>query len=209
MKVPFRVLSFLICYLLITLSIRSEGQSVHDCGNVLVSANKTYESGHFNECIQMLEPCLQKLMPSETFEAYRLLALSYLNLNDLANTKNSIKQLLRNKPNYRQFPYLDPMPFTKLLAKFDVFPKFEIGAKAGMNVNSIHPIKNLSISGSNATYLSSMGFQAGLTGEFFLKKRVSLSLDVLFQGINYQKNASEVSGWKQEYNEKNGGKPEC
>lgn len=200
MKVPFRVVPILICFVLITLStVRSEGQTVKDCGNMLLSANKAYESGHFNECIQF---CLQKLRSSESFEAYRLMALSYLNLNDIDNTKNSIKHLLRNKPDYRQFPYFDPLPFTKLLAKFDVFPMFEIGAKAGMNVNSIHPIKNFSISGSNATYRSSIGFQAGLTGEYFIKKRASLSLDVLYQGINYQRNASDVSGWKQEYIEK-------
>ncbi len=172
------------------------------CSNSLSTANKEYEAGRFTSCIEILNPCVSDLANSEVFEAYRLLALCHQALNDEKNTHIGVVNLLRNKPDYRDFPYFDPLDFTKLLVKYDVWPKLELGIIAGINLNSVNPIKNYSLTGSPAEYLPGRGFQAGIVFEYFIRKNISVNTGLLFEGLNYERNAADVSGWKQEYQEK-------
>lgn len=174
----------------------------NSCGNTLNAANREYEAGRFSQCIEMLNPCLKNLDREVVFEAYRLLSLCYLYMDNEKMAKEAAVSLLRHKPNYKDFPYFDPLDFTKLLARYDVWPKLELGIKVGVNFNSVRPIKNYSVTGSDATFLPETGYQAGVTAEYYLKKKISLNADVLFEGLNYTRTAKNVSGWNQEFKEK-------
>ena len=176
-------------------------QNNNQCSNILVTANKEYEAGHFTECIQLLDPCMSNLSIAELFEANRLIALCYLNLKDNQNLNDAIVKLLKSKPDYRDFPFFDPIEFTRLLAKYDVWPKWEIGVKAGININSVNPIKNFSMTGSDARFDPALGYQFGITGEFFLKKNISITTDFLYEGLSYKRVAADVSGWEQIFTE--------
>lgn len=177
-------------------------QNDNACKDALNLANKEYEAGRITQCIELLNPCIDKLDKKVAFEAYRLLAMCYLNLNDEKNTNTAVVNLLKRKPDYRDFPYFDPKDFTNLLAKYDVWPQFELGIKAGVNFNSVRPIKNYSVTGSDATFLPGNGFQAGISAEYYLKKNMSLNADILYEGLNYKRTADNVSGWSQEFTEK-------
>lgn len=196
------LISVFTIVLLVTLIPTASGQqSQNSCRNTLLSANKEYENGRFTECISMLKPCLEHL-GSEVFEAYRLLALCYINLNDEKNAGEAAVNLLKNKPNYRDFPYFDPLEFTKLLATYDVWPMLELGVKAGVNFNSVNPMKNYSVTGSNAEFLPGNGYQAGILAEYYFKKKISLNAELLYEGLSYTRTSADVSGWNQEYKEK-------
>lgn len=173
----------------------------NNCSNNLIAANKEYEAGHFIECIQLLDPCINHLSHAEVNEAYRLIALSYLNLKDDDFLDDAVIKLLKNKPDYREFPFFDPIEFTRLLANYDVWPKWEIGVKAGININSVNPINNYSMTGSNARFDPAMGYQFGITGEYFWKKNISITADLLYEGLSYMRVAGDVSGWEQKFTE--------
>jgi hypothetical protein len=176
-------------------------QADNSCKNVLDLADREYKAGRLTQCIELLKPCIGKLESEVVFEAYRFLALCYLTLNDEKNANAAAINLLRHKPNYRDFPYFDPKDFTLLLAKYEVWPQLELGVKTGINFNSIRPIKNYSVTGSDASYLPQTGYQAGISAEYYLKKNISLNADILYEGLNYKRTADQAS-WSQNFTEK-------
>jgi hypothetical protein len=180
----------------------SSQQAVNSCNDALNLANKEYEAGRINQCIALLNPCMDKLESKVKFEAWRLLALCYLSLNDEKNANAAAINLLRYKPNYREFPYFDPKELTSLLAKYDVWAQLEPGVKAGLNFNSVRLIKNYSVTNSGATFLPQTGYQAGITAEYYLKKKISVNADLLYEGLKYKRTIGNESAWSQEFTEK-------
>lgn len=168
----------------------------------LAKANNEYEAGHFQQCIELLKPIVLQLNTEVRFEAYRLMALSYINQNDNINADKAIVNLLSAKPDYRDFPYFDPVEFTRLLTKYKVWPRFELGVKVGLNSNSINPTKNYSITGSAATFKPGIGYQAGMLVEYFFRDQISVNAELMYEGLNYSRSAPNVSGWQQEFTEK-------
>jgi len=177
-------------------------QKSNPCSNTLYNANKEYEEGRFSQCVEMLKLCLKNLGRDERFEAHRLLVLSYINLNDDKNANEEAANVLIQKPDYKEFPYVDPPELTKILGKYDVSPLLEMGLKAGINFNSVNPLKNYSISGSGAEFLPGTGYQAGFLVEYYLKKKISVNAELLYEGLNYTRTAANVSGWQQEFKER-------
>jgi hypothetical protein len=177
-------------------------QTDNSCKDALNLADKEYKAGRINKCIELLNPCIDKLESKVKFEAYRLLALCYLDMNDEKNANNAALNLLRNKPNYREFPFFDPKGFTNLLSKYDVWPQLEFGIKTGINFNSVRLIKNFSVINSDAAFLPQTGYQAGITAEYYIKKNISLNADLLYEGLNYKRTSVNGSVWSQEFTEK-------
>lgn len=172
-----------------------------DCSNVLITADKDYEAGKFSNCIEKLNNCMQSLAKPERYEAYRLLTLCYLLTNNEKMANESMVQLLEHKPDYRDYPYFDPIEFTKLASKYTVWAQLELGIKTGINVNSVRLIKNYSVTGLGGTYNPELGFQVGVLGEYFFKKDFSIGLELGYEGLNYSKTTVEPSEWTQDFNE--------
>ncbi|MDP1726255.1 MAG: porin family protein [Bacteroidota bacterium] len=190
---------FLSVFIAISVSAQ---QKQSTCSGSLTAANKEYEAGRFSQCVEILKPCIENLSAEVQFEAYRLMALSYINQNENEKTHEAIVNLLRHKPDYRDFPYFDPLEFTKLLAKYDVWALLEMGMKGGMNFNTVRPIKNYSVTGSPAEFSPGTGYQAGFVAEYFFRKNISVDAEFLYEGLNYGRKATNVSGWSQEFTEK-------
>ena len=172
------------------------------CYNTLKLADKEYQVGHFTECLQLIKPCIDKLGKKDVFEAYRLMTLCYISLNDEIRANESAVNLLRHKNNYRDFPYFDPVELTRLLAKYNVWPKLEIGLCAGVNFNSVHLLKNYSVTGLPSKYLTGTGYQTGFSIEYNIMKRFSINSGIQFEGLSYTRTSSYVSGWNQTFKEK-------
>jgi hypothetical protein len=165
-------------------------------------ASKAYEEGRFHSSIQMVEPMLTRLNKNQRFEGLRLLCIDYLSLNDNQKGIYYAEQLLKAKPDYRDYPYFDPLELTKLLASYDVWPMFEAGIKAGTNVNSIRVIQSYSLGNSGSVFNPGWGYQYGLTAEYFPKKNLSLALDLLYMSLAYSCKTDHISGWNEQYDER-------
>ena len=71
--------------------------SVADCGSNLFDANKKYEAGLLQDVIALIKPCVDdgSFTREEMVMASRLLALTYLSLEDETNTNKYIQLLLK------------------------------------------------------------------------------------------------------------------
>lgn len=172
------------------------------CKDALYEANKLFESGNIKECVERLEPCLKhKKGKEETIETYHLLAQAYQNLNDNTNAQKYIRKMLVLKPDYQQFPNIDPLDFSRLVNQYSVSPKLYWGFKAGINRNSVDLKKSYSAYSSTQSYNPLTGFQLGATGDYRFSKGLSLNLDLQYSGLGINHIVDNAGGWKQEYTE--------
>ena len=88
----------------------------NDCGNYsLNESRKKYEAGQFQECIELLKPCLKdgfnlKQLP----EAYKLLSLTYHAVDSFELSRYYASEILSIKPAY-EADVLDPPFFINLI----------------------------------------------------------------------------------------------
>jgi hypothetical protein len=172
------------------------------CNRSLAAASKEYETGNFAYSVKLLSGCLGSYSKQEGIEAYRLLALNHQALNDESKAIEAAQKMLQLKPDYREFPYFDPIEFTKLLSGFDIWPRLEVGLKVGLNLNTIRLGNGYSITNAGQTFSPGWGGQAGFVGEYFLEQKWSFNGEVLFERLGYSMEAEPISGWKQRYEEK-------
>jgi len=198
LKRSFITLAFLLSFTRILYAQSDKS----DCKMVLSLANKEYDAGHFSSCIDMLKTCIDGLDNENKFEAYRLISLSYLGLNDEKKATEASIRLLKLKPDYLDFPYFDPKEFTRMINKYEVWPRAEVGLMVGLNLNNVHLSKNYSVSNSPSRYVPRLGYQTGLTFEYFLKKQWSLNTGLLIERLDYSRESSNVLGWNQNFKEK-------
>ena len=175
---------------------------INNCDESLIEAYRDYEEGNFELCIERITPCKNNFSKETAFEAYRLLALCNLQLAYEEELHKNIVDLLKSKPTYKVFPLFDPLEFRRTLDKYDVWPGLEVGVKAGFNVNSVRSIENYSVTGTPAYYSPTLGFQAGIKAEYFLKKNLAVNAEFLFEGLSYRRSYDNVQQWKQEFTEK-------
>jgi hypothetical protein len=167
---------FLICFGYFSV-ITMHGQTA--CENSLIEARKLYKAGHFAEVIKMLEPCVDKgLLIDEKFDAYHLLALSYLNLSDENSAAKNIKAMLVIKPDYQKFPGINPAAFRNLLNAFVVTPKVELGIQLGTSLSWIHLNQSYSVVPGNVSYTPQLGIQLGVVGNWHFNTKYALMADV-------------------------------
>ena len=86
------------------------------CDTALADAQKQYNEGRLDDVIKTLENCLPKgIKEADRGQAYRLLSLTYIAKNYLAQAKGAIQKLLEVMPNYQADPDQDPPPFIRTL----------------------------------------------------------------------------------------------
>ena len=189
--------------LLVILFFQTLTSSSQDkCKDALYEANKLFESGNIKECVERLEPCLQhKKGKEEAIETYHLLAQAHQNLNDLTSAQKYIRKMLLLKPDYQKFPNIDPLDFSRLINQYSVKPKLYLGAKAGINRNSVDLKKSYSAYSSTQSYNPLTGFQIGATADYRFAKGLSLNLDLQYSGLGINHIIDNAGGWKQEYTE--------
>lgn len=192
-----------LCLVLFSISYNCNAQNSENtnCINNLKLANTFYNEGKINHSIQLITPCLKAYETKEYFEAQRLLALCFLSTNEQENAKLAVVQMLKTQPNYREFPYFDPLELTKMLSKYEVWPRVEIGLTAGSNLNSVRILKSYSLTQSNAVFAPRVGYQTGFFAEYYLNKRTSIRPTILLEGVGYVRTADDVSSWTQSYTE--------
>lgn len=84
---------------------------------VLISATNQYETGHFDDSVKELRPCLPDGFSEkdERVSAYRLLALNYIVTDSLDEARTSIRQLLKTDSGYEADPENDPPQFAAMI----------------------------------------------------------------------------------------------
>jgi len=92
-------------------------QVADDCEALLQKAEEKYNTGKFDETIELITKCLDStdIGPDSKMKAYRLLGLTYLAKDYLVEAKIAINKLLELVPNYQTDPVQDPPPYINLV----------------------------------------------------------------------------------------------
>ena len=95
----------------------AHGQAEANCTERLKQARDFYEAQRYDETISQLSNCLwrEDLPVAYVEQAYRLLALTYLRLDDVSSAKLAVLKLLGRSPEYEPDPVQDLPSYVSLV----------------------------------------------------------------------------------------------
>lgn len=116
----------------------SRAQTRGSCGDAYSQAQTEYREGAYQAAVDLLAPCLQSeaIEPSASTEAYRLLALSYLKLDELSSARESVLRLLSENPSYEADPVQD-LPAYRALVRL---VRDQLGLEAVVEEETTAPV---------------------------------------------------------------------
>lgn len=173
------------------LSEKAEAQPA-TCARVLDEARAVAQEGRVHLLEGLLSDCIRNgFGKQELTEAYRLLTLAYLYLDETRKAGNTMLALLKANHGYRINPATDPEELIHLYRSFRTAPIFFYGLRAGLNttfvkVDRTYAVHDLNTSAGN--YRNAPGFAATLFVEKSLNDRFVLQSDWQYmrQRIDYE-----------------------
>jgi hypothetical protein len=119
----FHLVLFLLCLLILVSMSAQPAQAQVPCKTALEEAEDEYDFDRFGRAIALLEACLKSpdgfKDEALTIRAYKLVALSYIALDDSIHARQNISKILDLKPDYDPRLDLDseqdPPLFSKLV----------------------------------------------------------------------------------------------
>lgn len=192
-----RKLSYSCVIGLIFLSIRLSAQETEpqlNCTQTLRTARGIYDQGRLHELPTWLNGCLTKsadnggFSETERIEAYKILTLSYIYLEEPAEADKSMVSLLHTDPFFQLDEEVDPVEFKNLYRKFRTNPVYRVGFKIGGNTNHINVITNhymWAASQGKGEYDSKIGLQFGLLFEKDLTDRIIINPEVFYTSYSF------------------------
>ena len=152
------------------------------CTEALNNARDKYEAGHLHEIPAILKKCLEGgFSKSEKVEAYRLLTITYLYIDDPVGAENSFMELLHEEPEYR-VTQLDPIELDHLSKQFITNPIITFRPiKLGLGISEVQVIHNNGTDNTAQTqeyYSYNEGIKVGVGGDLNFMKFLSLSIDI-------------------------------
>jgi tetratricopeptide (TPR) repeat protein len=94
-------------------------QSIEACEEELKEAQYKYDTGRFDEVIEIVKECLnnENLSQEKKKKAYRLLGLTYVAKDYLTEAKTAVGKLLDIVPNYKPDPEQDPPTYVNIISE--------------------------------------------------------------------------------------------
>lgn len=152
-------------------------------------ARATYEQGRLHEIpAQLDDKVITQMTKSEKVEAYKILCLTYIYLEEPAKADESMLSILRTDPYFQINEAVDPAEFVALYKTFRTTPIYRIGAKLGVNgsrPNVTESATAVALSG-DSEYKFLVGFQFGATADLPLTKKLTLHGDLLYQQKKFE-----------------------
>ena len=109
--------------------------NAQDCAQSLRLASSSYDQGRLHEIPELLKKCLDNGFTSiEKVNAYKLLALSYLYLEEPEKADEAMLELLNTDHFFEPNQAVDPAEFIGLYNTFRTKPLFSIGVKLSAGV---------------------------------------------------------------------------
>ena len=190
----------MVCALLCASHVRAQD----NCATAVTRAAKSYEIGNLGDVVTILTPCLGSLSSDDAWQAYRLLALSYLFQDQPAKADTAIDEMLRINPRYERNPERDPYEFTRALDRYDWYPLLSFSARIGASIASPNVLRTYSLdagAGTQATYSGGLGTTFGVGMEFHLSRSLSVGAEVLSLTSVYTRESSNAFNFQTSYTE--------
>lgn len=195
-----RRLLLALCLLLSATIVHAQMTS---CAQTLRLANSIYEQGRLHEIPALLESCLKSgFTKQEKVQAYKILCLSYLYLEEPQKADEAMLNLLRTDPYFEINEQVDPAELIGLYKTFRTWPIYRIGVRLGANVTSPNVKSRVEATSGESEYVPNYNIQFGIVGEVPLNQKLTLNPELAFQSKKFsykstvdfgddQQNASE------------------
>lgn len=170
--------------LFVTISVSSLAQTTPTPAQTLRLARATYEQGRLHEIpAQLNNDVISKMtIKQDKVEAYKILCLSYIYLEEPEKADEAMLNILRTDPYFEINEAVDPAEFVALYGTFRTLPIFRIGGKLGVDAARPNIKENVTagdLSGESK-YRPMIGINFGLFGDIPLSERLNLHGEVLY-----------------------------
>jgi hypothetical protein len=147
--------------------LSSAQQKTSTCAQTLRLARSIYENGRLHELPELMADCIRKSEWStqERVDAYKLLTLSYIYLEEPEKADEMMLNILNTDPEFKPNDNIDPAEFVALWRTFRTEPVYRLGVKAGANATQPNVRSFSPVNEGVESYGYGFGFQAGVTGE--------------------------------------------
>lgn len=180
-------------------SVTTAFSQTSNCTQVLRLIRTTYEQGRLHELPSIAEGCLaapkgKGFSDEEKKEAYRILTLAYIYLEEPEKADEMMLKFLENEHFYVLNSSVDPAEFIALYKKFRTEPVFRYGFKLGLNLTQ-----------PTALQYHNVGSTAGGQGKYGLSS--SFNVFLMFEKDIINKNfvfAPEIGYVARSYSYNNG-----
>lgn len=178
----FSTKSFLLVFILLGWAANSFGQTA--CTQTLRQARAVFDEGRIHELESLLSGCIKNgFSDEERTEAYRLLILSYIYLDETEKADNSMLELLKFNPGFEINSQADPAELINLYNTFRTKPIFFWGLKLGLNTTFVNVIKAYgvhNINNTSASYTNKIGLNFGLLLEKNFGEKLTTRADIQY-----------------------------
>lgn len=159
------------------------------CAEKWDNARLSYEQGHLYGIPSELSDCLEHgFDKQEKIEAYRLLTVTYLYIDDPNEAQNSFLNLLKLDPEYRIKPS-DPIELEHLSREYITTPIISWKVKGGINYSFINVLNKNSTGNdllNTETYTPLIAYSVAGSIETHFNKVLTFGVDIDFSTNSYQ-----------------------
>lgn len=183
-----RRILLLVVVVLSGVSYAARGQST--CAQTLRLAQSIYEQGRLQELPELLEGCIASgFNDEEKVNAYKLLTLTYIYLEEPAKADEMMLALLRTDTEFRINDAVDPAEFVALYKTFRTNPIYRIGGKLGGTASKPSVVTADYIDDGTNTISKSYGFAGNVSVEIPLNgklRKFTLNPELSFQLLSFK-----------------------
>lgn len=151
--------------LILILSVVTLASAQTNCERNLLEAQNDYRNGNLYEIPSLLEDCINNGFDrQQKMDAYKLLTLTFLNINQPSAAKRSLTRLMKLNPEFEANPATDPEEFVLLYKKVRQSPQYSFGGQIQGNLSYVLIEKHYSVSSfpnSKGQITPLAGFTAG------------------------------------------------
>lgn len=156
-----------LCLLLFVAVTTSQAQTQSTCAQTLRLAQSIYDQGRLHELPSLLSTCLEgdNFTDDEKVRAYKLLALTYIYLEEPQKADEMMLSLLRTHTEFKVNDAVDPAEFVALYKTFRTNPIYRIGGKLAAVAAAPSVITSDFVNDGTNKYEFNFGFRAAVAAE--------------------------------------------
>src|SRR5688572_11347741 len=123
------------------------------CTQTLRTARSTYDQGRLHELPVLLDGCIKSgFTQQERVEAYKLLTLAYIYLEEPKKADEAMLNLLRTDHYFEINEATDPAEFVALYKTFRTNPIYRLGGKIGVNASQPNVVEAVEANEGTSEY---------------------------------------------------------
>lgn len=164
-------------------------QKTTTCAQTLRLARSIYENGRLHELPDLMKGCIAgtEWTTQERVDAYKLLTLSYIYLEEPEQADEMMLNILKTDPEFKPNDNIDPAEFVALYHTFRTEPVYRLGVKAGANATQPNVHSYSPLNEGTESYSYGIGFQAGVSGELAIfNEKLFLNPEIYFNNQSFK-----------------------